>query len=66
MRLSWEDFEEAIGEDGHVHVHQKSEKISLCGPPLTDRAVESQRVCPLCRSLRRDAIAASDEPPDEG
>ncbi len=59
MQMGWDDFEEALGEDGLVHVVQKGVKLSLCGRQVTDHVVASQRTCPLCRGLRRDAISAS-------
>jgi hypothetical protein len=65
MPLSWEDFDEAIGEGGLLHIVRKGEKVSLCGYPVTDRPVERQRVCPLCRHLRREAMRLSGESPDQ-
>ncbi len=61
MALNWEDFSEARGEDGLIHVVKKGEKNSLCGKPIQDGGVEGGRVCPLCRGLRREAITGSGE-----
>ncbi len=61
MTVGWEDFSDARGEDGLVHLVQKGEAKSLCGKEVQAVVVQGERACPLCRSLRRERINPSTE-----
>jgi hypothetical protein len=59
MAVVWEDFDEAIGPSGLVHIVRKGERVTLCGHPVTDVLVQHQHPCPLCMHHRREAIRLS-------
>lgn len=55
MALTPKDFSEAPSNKRLICIVKHGDTKALCGATV-DNAIKTTRVCPMCRSLRREAM----------